>query len=106
MITAVGDICHFLPKFHTKLNPIEYFWAWVKNYFREWCNRDFQTSKKIWEEALNSCLLITICRFFRRSQRYMSVYRHGAVGPVAEYAVKLYCSHQSVQKKEVEMAEA
>ena len=36
----------------------------------------------------------------------MSVYRHGAVGPVAEYAVKLYHSHWSVQKEEVEMAEA
>ena len=106
MITAAGDICHFLPKFHPELNPIEYFWAWVKNYFRERCNGDFRTSKKIWEEALRSCPLITIRRFFRRSQRYMSVYRHGATGPMVEYAVKLYRSHRSVLKKEVEAAEA
>jgi transposase len=27
-------VCHFLPKFHPEMNPIEYFWAWVKRGFR------------------------------------------------------------------------
>jgi hypothetical protein len=33
-----GMVCHFLPKFHPKMNPIEYFWAWVKRWFRERSN--------------------------------------------------------------------
>ena len=40
--------------------------------------------------------LITIRRFFQRVYRYMSVYRAGATGLVAEYAVKKYRSHRSV----------
>jgi hypothetical protein len=36
----------------------------------------------------------------------MSVYKLGATGYVAEYAVKKYRSHCGVQQKELEIAEA
>jgi len=30
VVEEAGDVCHFLPKFHPKMNPIEYFWGWTK----------------------------------------------------------------------------
>jgi len=36
----------------------------------------------------------------------MSVYKLGATGVVAEYAVKKYRSHRAVQQKELETMEA
>ena len=106
MIADAGDICHFLPKFHPEMNPIEYLWGWAKRYFCERSNGNFKTAQKLWQEALNSCPLLTIHRFFRRAARYMSVYKLGATGVVAEYAVKKYRSHRAVQQKELETAEA
>ena len=37
-IEAAGHLCIFLPKFHCKLNFIEYFWGAVKCYLCEHCN--------------------------------------------------------------------
>ncbi|KAJ7648975.1 hypothetical protein DFH06DRAFT_996741 [Mycena polygramma] len=99
---APGMVCHFLPKFHLEMNPIEYFWAWVKRYFRERSNGQWQKGKDLLEEALHACPLPTIRRFFRRANRYASVYRLGATGPVAEFAVKKYRSHRGVQKRELD----
>ncbi|KIM85698.1 hypothetical protein PILCRDRAFT_47888, partial [Piloderma croceum F 1598] len=55
MIMDVGDICHFLPKFHPEMNLIEYLWGWAKQYFHERSNGNFRTAQKLWQEALNSC---------------------------------------------------
>lgn len=30
VIEEAGHICHFLPKFHCELNPIEMYWGWMK----------------------------------------------------------------------------
>lgn len=106
MIMDAGDVCHFLPKFHPEMNPIEYLWGWAKQYFRERSNGNFRTAQKLWQDALNSCPLLTICRFFHRVARYMSVYKQGAMGVVAEYVVKKYCLHRAVQQKDLESAEA
>lgn len=97
-------MCHFLPKFHPEMNPIEYFWGWVKRYFRERSNGNFQTGKLLLREALAACPLITIRRFFRRAQRYMSVYGLGATGLAAEYAVKKYKSHRGVSQRDLDTA--
>jgi transposase len=99
-------VCHFLPKFHPEMNPIEYFWAWIKRYYRERSNGQWQKAKNLVDEALLACPLPTIRRFFRRANHYASVYRHGATGPVAEFAVKQYRSHRGVQKQEMEVAQA
>jgi hypothetical protein len=106
MIADVGDICHFLPKFHPEMNPIKFLWGWAKQYFHECSNGNFKMAQKLWQEALNSCLLLTIHRFFHCAARYMSVYKLGATGVVAEYVVKNYHSHHAVQQKELETTEA
>jgi hypothetical protein len=92
MIADVGDICHFLPKFHPEMNPIKYLWGWAKQYFHEHSNGNFKMAQKLWQEALNSCLLLTIHRFFHCAALYMSVYKLGATGVVAEYVIKKYHS--------------
>lgn len=60
VIEEAGDKCHFLPKFHPELNPIEYFWGWCKNYFRERSTGKFADGKRIIQEALDMCPLISI----------------------------------------------
>ncbi|KAJ7794205.1 hypothetical protein B0H14DRAFT_3888832 [Mycena olivaceomarginata] len=96
-----GMVCHFLPKFHPEMNPIEYFWAWVKRWFRERSNGTWQKAKDLVDEGLQLCPLPTIRRFYRRAHRYGSVYRLGATGPIAEFAVKKYRSHRGVRATEL-----
>lgn len=92
----MGATCLFLPKFHPELNPIELVWGWSKRYFRERSTGSFQLASKLVPESLNACPLITIWRFFQRVYRYMSVYRLGTTGVLAEYAVKKYRSHRVI----------
>jgi len=47
-------------------------------------------------KALASVNLMTIRRFARRAQRYMSAYRNGLTLRAAEYAVKKYKSHRRI----------
>ncbi|KAJ7150019.1 hypothetical protein C8R43DRAFT_1088096 [Mycena crocata] len=105
---AGGMVCHHLPKFHPEMNPIEYFWAWtrIKPWFRERSTGNWQKAKQLVAEAPCACPLATIRRLFRRANRYASVYRLGATGPVAEFAVKKYCSHRGVLKTELDVAMA
>lgn len=35
VISDAGHRCLFLPKFHCELNPIEYYWGWVKQEFHD-----------------------------------------------------------------------
>ena len=67
IIEEANDIAHFLPKFYPKMNPIEYFWGWVKCYFHECSNRNFQAGKLLLWEALAACPQITIRCFFRHA---------------------------------------
>jgi hypothetical protein len=97
-------VCHFLPKFHPEMNPIEYFWAWIKRWFQERSNGTWQKAKNLVAEVLRLCPLPTIRRFFRRADRYASVYRLGATGVVAEFAVKKYHGHRVVRAMELEAA--
>lgn len=105
IIEEAGDVCHFLPKFHPELNPIEYYWGWSKNYFRERSTGNFAKAKDLVQEALNACPLLTIRRFFRRAFRYASVYRLGATGLAAEFAVRKFKSHRHVRMTDLEKAE-
>ncbi|KAJ7221810.1 hypothetical protein C8J57DRAFT_1253925 [Mycena rebaudengoi] len=63
-------------------------------------------AKALIDEALRLCPLPTIRRFFRRANRYASVYRLGATGPLAEFAVKTFRSHRGVGRKDLEVAQA
>jgi hypothetical protein len=58
------------------------------------------------EEALDSCPLVVLRRFFRRANRYLAVYKHGATGVFAEFAVRKFASHRGVMKKDLDEAEA
>ncbi|KAJ6573682.1 hypothetical protein B0H10DRAFT_1802535, partial [Mycena sp. CBHHK59/15] len=73
---------------HPELNPIEYFGGWCKNYFHEQSNGKFEHRKRILQEALDMCPLISICRFFRRVHQYLDIYHHGTTGAVAEFSVR------------------
>ena len=101
MIVDAGHKCLFLPKFHCELNPIEYYWGWTKYYYRERCTGQWQQAKKLWTEALDACPPHVLHRFFQRADRYASVYRLGATGLLAEYAVKKYKAHRSVTETDL-----
>ena len=77
VIEAAGHLCIFLPKFHCKLNFIEYFWGVVKKYLHEHCDYTFETLKKNMLEALNSVNLQTIRQWEHRMQRWMYAYWNG-----------------------------
>jgi len=100
-----SDVFHLLPKFHPELNPLEYLWGWSKRYFRERSNGKFGFGKSLVPISLDACPLVTIRRFFRRSERYISVYSLGATGLAAEYAVKKYRSHRGVSQRDLDAAE-
>ncbi|KAJ7312461.1 hypothetical protein DFH08DRAFT_822196 [Mycena albidolilacea] len=53
------------------------------------------------DEGLWLCPLPTIHWFYRRAHRYGIVYRLGATGPIAEFAVKKYRSHRGVRATEL-----
>jgi hypothetical protein len=74
-IEEAGHICLFLPKFHRELNPIERYWGWGKQEFRERCNGTLAHAKEILPQCLDSCPVNTIQHFFRKSWRYMDAYR-------------------------------
>jgi hypothetical protein len=99
------DVFHLLPKFHPELNPMEYWWGWSKRYFRERSTGRLDLARSLVPTSLDACPLPTIRRFFRRSERYMSVYSLGATGVAAEFAVKKYKSHRGVSQKDLDAAE-
>jgi hypothetical protein len=82
------------------------WWGFSKQYFRERCTGEFGFAKKLVAESLDACSIMMIRRFFRRVDRYMSVYQLGAMGIAAEYAVKQYKSHCVIQQTDLDEAEA
>jgi transposase len=95
-IEAEGHKCIFYPKYHCELNYIEYFWGAAKRYCRLNCDYTWEGLKNTVPKALASIDLMTIRRFARRAQRYMSAYRNGLTLKAAEYAVKKYKSHRRI----------
>ncbi|KIO17560.1 hypothetical protein M407DRAFT_32750 [Tulasnella calospora MUT 4182] len=98
-IEKAGHLCLFLPKFHCELNPIEMYWGFAKQRFRDQCDGTFPRAKTLVPECLDGCPLETIRRFFRRSWRYVDAYRSGLTGKMADFAVKKYSSHRRIGAK-------
>jgi hypothetical protein len=96
VIENAGHKCIFYPKFHCEINYIEYFWSAVKRYTRDHCNYTWKGLKVTVPEALASVDLITIQRYHRRAQRFMSAYSKGLDYKAAEYAAKQYKSHRRI----------
>ncbi|KAI7964836.1 hypothetical protein MJO29_002934 [Puccinia striiformis f. sp. tritici] len=123
IIEDAGHICLFLPKFHCELNPIELFWSYIKEcehiIYSEQLNfqfthnhdallayrkqahtaKTFPSSKILFEEVRQSCPLITIRKYVRRTDRQLSVYREGYSGAESEALMKLYTSHRCVPRR-------
>ncbi len=68
--------------------------------------RQLRACSELVNEAQLACPLITIWKFFRCAFRYLQVYKLGATGVLAEFAVKKFNSHCSVMAKDLEVAQA
>ncbi|KNE99663.1 hypothetical protein PSTG_07156 [Puccinia striiformis f. sp. tritici PST-78] len=101
IIEDAGHICLFLPKFHCELNPIELFWSYIKESYQKQAHtaKTFPSSKILFEEVRQSCPLITIRKYVRRTDRQLSVYREGYSGAESEALMKLYTSHRCVPRR-------
>jgi hypothetical protein len=86
------------------MNPIEYFWAWIKHWFYERSNGTWKKAKELVAEVLRLCPLPTIQQFYQCADQYASVYRLGATSVIAEFAVKKYRGHRGIQAIELEAA--
>ena len=57
-IEACGHLVLFYPKFHCKLNFIEFFWAAAKRYARESCEYSLQGLRETIPKALKSVTVL------------------------------------------------
>lgn len=103
LITKLGHLTKMLPKCHPELNPIEQFWAAVKEYLRRVCGYSFVALKGNIPTALREAVpLDQVQRYFRRAWRFQELYafevEKGVVLPAAvrEYTMKKYKRHRTV----------
>ena len=98
------DKCYMLPKCHPELNPIESFWAAMKEFCRQHCDYSIAGLKKMVPKALGAVPIAQIRRYFRRSNRFSSLYREEKVGagampfPLRAFIMKKYARHRGVPK--------
>ena len=94
VIEECGHICIFLPKFHCKLNFIEFFWGAVKKYLREHCDYTFKTLQENMPKALASVSLQTIRKWEHRMHRWVSAYKGGLAAKEAQKQVQEFSSRK------------
>ena len=92
VIEAAGHLCIFLPKFHCKLNFIEFFWGVVKKYLRDNCDYTFATLKENMPKAQESVRLSTIRLWEHWMYRWMEAYRSGHGTVAAQLQVQNFSS--------------
>ena len=68
---------------------------WLSGY-RNLTDGQFKTAKVLIPQCLDSCNLITIRKFFRKTWRYIDAYRKGLDACQAAVANKRYKSHQKI----------
>lgn len=102
LIISMGHMAKMLPKCHPELNPIEQFWAAVKEYLRRVCGYSFAELKENIPAALASVPLEQVQRYFQRAWRFQELYlfefRHELELPAAvrDHAMKKYKRHRTV----------
>ena len=74
---ARGHACHFLPKYHCEMNPIERCWAQSKRYTRAYCNYNITGLRRNICPALDSVSQENISNYFRHAKNYMYGYLLG-----------------------------
>ncbi|KNF05618.1 hypothetical protein PSTG_01427 [Puccinia striiformis f. sp. tritici PST-78] len=101
IIKDAGHACLFLPKFHCKLNPIELFWSYIKQAYRKQSHlcKTFPQSKALFKEIRKSCPLISIRRYFRRTDWQLSIYQLGYSGPASPLLMKIYKTHCCISRE-------
>ncbi|PLW17378.1 hypothetical protein PCANC_14084 [Puccinia coronata f. sp. avenae] len=101
IIEEAGHICLFLPKFHCELNPIELFWSFIKQAYRQETHlcKNFSEYKALFEKIRKTCPLPTIRKYFRRIDRQISAYDQGYNGPQSVSLMKKYKSHRCIPRR-------
>jgi hypothetical protein len=94
----IGATIIYYPKFHCELNYIEMVWAYIKAYLRRNCTYTFK-DLKLKLESLESMVPVEfIRRASRHCFRFMSCYRFGLCGPLADFAMTKYSSHRGINE--------
>ena len=94
VIEAASHLCIFLPKFHCKLNFIEYFWGAIKKYLRDRCNYTFTTLQENLPKALASVAVETIRKWEHRMWRWLEAYDNGLAAREAQLHVQKFSSRR------------
>ena len=101
VIEAAGHLCIFLPKFHCKLNFIEYFRGATKRYLHDNCNYTFTTLKENLPKALESVTVGMIRKWEHCMWHWLDAYDDGLAACEAQlhvqrFSSQKYKSHQQV----------
>jgi hypothetical protein len=113
LIEGLGHRTMMLPKCHPELNPIEQFWAAIKEHLRRVCGYTFPDLRKHVPLSYDQVPLDQVLRYFTRTLRFEALYRFEADGGMAlptavrEYAMKKYKRHRTVPEsllRDVEVA--
>ena len=76
-------------------------WAYLKAYLRRYCTYNFVALKDMLPKAVKEIPISTFRRCAQHSYRFMSAYRLGLEGPLADYALKKYTSHRRIPENVV-----
>ena len=83
-IIKAGYIFERYPKFYCECNFIERYQSFAKRETRRLCNYNYNDLLTQVSEVLISVPVTTICKFARKSWRYMDAYNKGLEGRAAE----------------------
>jgi hypothetical protein len=87
----------FYPKYHCELNFIEMVWGWLKSYHRRSCTYNYKHLEESLPVSIEEAMPVAfVRRAFRHCMRFMTGYREGLTGPLLEFAVQKYVSHQAI----------
>ena len=92
VIEEAGHLCLFLPKFHCKLNFIEYFWGTVKRYLWENCDYTFTALQENLPKALASASVEPIRKWEHQMWHWVDAYDGGMGAHYVQLHVQKFSS--------------